>query len=374
MKIRNIPLDSGLSDQTAKSAQKVISESTSIKLASLPVRPLVSVVITNYNYGRYLDEAIRSIQAQTYGVFEIIICDDGSTDNSEEIYQRYSTDRRIRIIRQEHGGQGKAMTQTFDASRGEIICFLDADDMFFPTKLELVVDAFLTYPQAGVCTHFLQPVSKVGKALGTRVPRYLVSGWLATQALGSGGSVGFAQTSGLAIRREIGEYIFPIPDRIFHSGDAYIVCISSFIAQFVAIPIILSYYRWHGKNISGGQARCYESVAGFITIHDAIFQEQQNLLKRRFSAEIADRLALKDNIIYLYMLLWLHIFAGKRPGRLDDMRVKEIVNRLPKTFKSLMRRVLLRLPSAVSRLLNKIWIKRFYYFRWSAPLKVNNIS
>lgn len=367
-------MESGVSEQTAKSAQEVISDSTSIKLASLPAKPLVSVVLSNYNYGRYLDEAIRSIQAQTYGAFEIIICDDGSTDNSEEIYQQYSTDQRIRIIRQEHGGHGKAMTRTFDASRGEIICFLDADDMFLPTKLELVVDAFLTHPQAGVCTHFLQPVSKVGKALGTRIPRYLVSGWLAKQALGSGGSVGSAQSSGLSIRREIGEYIFPIPDRVSPNCDAYIVGIGIFITRFVAIPIILSYYRWHGKNISGGRVRSYESVAEFITIHDNIFQEQQNLLKKRFSAEIADHLVLKDNTVYLYTLLWLHIFAGKRPGRLADMRVKEIVNRLPKTFKNLMRRVLLRLPSAVSRLLNKIWIKRFYYFRWSAPMKVNNIG
>lgn len=281
-----------------KSSNRVISDSTSVKLADLPSKPLVSVLLTNYNYGRYLDEAIRSIQAQTYGTFEIIICDDGSTDNSEEIYQQYSTDQRIRVIRQERSGQGNAMTTTFDASRGEIICFLDADDMFLPTKLELVVEAFLTHPQAGVSTHFIQPVSNDGKALGTRVPQYLVSGWLATQSLGSGGFVGFAQTSGLAIRREVGEYIFPIPDSIIHAGDAYIVGISIFITRFVAMPIILAYYRWHGKNISGGQAFSYESLASMITIHGVLFQEQKNLLKKSFSVEIADHLALEGNIFY----------------------------------------------------------------------------
>ncbi|MFC1620026.1 glycosyltransferase family 2 protein [Candidatus Neomarinimicrobiota bacterium] len=372
---RNIHIESGVLEQTVRSAQKDSSDSTSIKLNNLSAKPLVSVLIANHNYGRYLADALHSIQTQTYRTFEIIICDDGSTDSSAEIYKKRSTtDQRIQIINKERGGQGSALTQVFDVSRGDIICFLDADDIFLPQKLEIIVDAFLAHPQAGVCTHFVQPVSEVRKTLGTRFPRSLDSGWLAAQSLTNGGSVCYPPTSGLSIRREVGEYLFPISEEFFRACDAYITGVSIFITQFVAVPKILSYYRWHGKNISGGQAYSRKILAEMVTIHEAIYREQKKILKRRFGVALADHLKLDDKEIYLRTLIWLHIFSGKGRGHIDGIRLKEIKNRLPKTFTNQMLFALLHLPSAVPILLNKLSVKRYYYFRWSAPLKVNNIS
>jgi len=74
---------------------------TPIALPPLSVRPLVSVLLPNYNYARFLPHAIESVQAQSYDNWELLVCDDGSTDNSCEVAERYSRlDRRITVLRQ----------------------------------------------------------------------------------------------------------------------------------------------------------------------------------------------------------------------------------------------------------------------------------
>ncbi|MGL5878790.1 MAG: glycosyltransferase family 2 protein, partial [Xenococcaceae cyanobacterium] len=95
-------------------------------------RPLVSILINNYNYGKFLPEAIDSALAQTYDRCETIVVDDGSTDNSQEIIASYG-DRIVPIFKT-NGGQASAFNAGFAASSGDIICFLDADDVFLPEK------------------------------------------------------------------------------------------------------------------------------------------------------------------------------------------------------------------------------------------------
>lgn len=96
--------------------------------------PEISVLLNNYNYGRFLGEAIASVLAQEYQDFELIIVDDGSTDNSEEIIDSFS-DERIRKIRKANGGQLSAFNRGFAESRGKILCFLDSDDVYPPGYL-----------------------------------------------------------------------------------------------------------------------------------------------------------------------------------------------------------------------------------------------
>ena len=96
------------------------------------VNPLVSVIIGNYNYGRFISEAIESALNQTYKNFELIVVDDGSTDNSREIIESYGD--KLTAIFQENGGQGRAFNAGFAVSKGEIICFLDSDDYYYPEK------------------------------------------------------------------------------------------------------------------------------------------------------------------------------------------------------------------------------------------------
>lgn len=107
-------------------------------------QPLVSIIINNYNYARYVSNAIDSALGQTYSNTEVIVVDDGSTDNSRGVIESYGT--RIVEVFKENGGQASAMNAGFAASKGEIICILDADDLFLPEKVSEVVDLFQRNP------------------------------------------------------------------------------------------------------------------------------------------------------------------------------------------------------------------------------------
>src|SRR5262245_12737070 len=101
---------------------------------------LASIIIDNYNYGRFLREAIDSALGQTYPHTEVIVVDDGSTDDSREVIASYG-DRIIALLK-ENGGQASAFNRGFAVSRGEIVCFLDADDTLLPTAMEQAVALF----------------------------------------------------------------------------------------------------------------------------------------------------------------------------------------------------------------------------------------
>ncbi len=106
----------------------------------LAKQPLVSIVINNYNYDRFLAKAIDSALNQTYAPIEVIVVDDGSTDGSRDVLNRYA--RHIIPVFKSNGGQASAINEGVKAAAGEIICFLDADDLFEPEKVERVVDLF----------------------------------------------------------------------------------------------------------------------------------------------------------------------------------------------------------------------------------------
>ncbi|MCL1463447.1 glycosyltransferase family 2 protein [Argonema galeatum] len=129
-------------------------------------KPLVSIAINNYNYARFLGEAIDSALNQTYPHTEVIVVDDGSTDNSREIIASYG-DKIIPLLK-ENGGQASAFNAGFAASKGDIICFLDADDMFLPEKAAEIVDAFGSSPDLGWCFHALKWVDDNGKPLNPK--------------------------------------------------------------------------------------------------------------------------------------------------------------------------------------------------------------
>jgi len=100
--------------------------------------PVVSVIIPTYNREALLPRALDSVIAQTLDDFEIVLIDDGSTDNTEAVAHRY-TERlgdRFRCIRQENAGSSAARNRGIDAARGQFIAFLDSDDEYLPTKLE----------------------------------------------------------------------------------------------------------------------------------------------------------------------------------------------------------------------------------------------
>jgi glycosyltransferase involved in cell wall biosynthesis len=99
--------------------------------------PLVSVVIPTYNYAHYIGDALRSVQAQTYGNWECVVVDDGSTDDTEAVVADFAArDGRISYVRQANARQAAARNNGIRRAAGEYFQFLDADDMIEPEKLE----------------------------------------------------------------------------------------------------------------------------------------------------------------------------------------------------------------------------------------------
>lgn len=111
--------------------------------------PKISVVITCYNYGQYVSEAIESVLCQTMEDYEIIVIDDGSQDDTSTVMDGYRENKKIRYIPQENQGQPKAKNRGIAESKGELIAFLDADDVWLPEKLALQSRLF-NDPEVGV--------------------------------------------------------------------------------------------------------------------------------------------------------------------------------------------------------------------------------
>lgn len=107
--------------------------------------PLVSVIIPVYNYDRYLAEAIESVFNQTYRNLEVIVVDDGSTDQSAEVARSFA-DKGVRYCPQVHAGIGAARNKGVELAQGDFIAFLDADDRWPEQKLEQQLTAFESDP------------------------------------------------------------------------------------------------------------------------------------------------------------------------------------------------------------------------------------
>lgn len=212
--------------------------------------PLVSILINNYNYGRFLAEAIDSALNQTYSNIEVIVVDDGSTDNSRSIIEGYQ--QKITPILKENGGQATAFNQGFAASRGEIICFLDSDDLFEPQKIAEIVQIFQDHPQVGWCFH---PLTYVGD----QIDRQTLETPMGTEGIYDlrdsiqrgklKGKLPFGTaTSAICFKRELLEKLLPMPEAIRITSDDYIKYLALGLTPGFILFKKLAIQRIHGNN------------------------------------------------------------------------------------------------------------------------------
>lgn len=111
---------------------------------------IVSIVMAAKNYARFLPMAVESVRAQTFPDWELLIIDDGSSDETPRVVQPFLVDSRIRYVRSDVLGQSRAKNLGIGLSRGEFVAFLDADDAWLPTKLEKQLAVFRERPALGV--------------------------------------------------------------------------------------------------------------------------------------------------------------------------------------------------------------------------------
>lgn len=126
----------------------------------------ISVIIPFYNRISWTIEAVRSVLGQTHQAFEILLIDDGSTDDLSPLIELINMDRRITYIRQENAGPAKARNRGIEHASGHFIAFLDADDLFYPNKLEIQLKFMLDHGAAFSHTSY-QRMDVEGNVLGT---------------------------------------------------------------------------------------------------------------------------------------------------------------------------------------------------------------
>jgi glycosyltransferase involved in cell wall biosynthesis len=132
---------------------------------SEPRFPLVSVLVCVYNGRETICRAIDSVLEQTYPEREIIVVDDGSTDDTLELLRGYGC--RIQLVQEKHSGISVARNTGSSAARGEYIAFLDCDDTWIPQKLQFQVETLNKYPSVGLTFGNLEMVDKKGEGLGS---------------------------------------------------------------------------------------------------------------------------------------------------------------------------------------------------------------
>ncbi len=265
-----------------------------MELVPLSEEPLVSVLIGNYNYARYISETLESVLCQTYGRFEVLVCDDGSTDNSCAVIERYvQKDPRIKLIAKQNGGVATAWNTAYQESKGDIICILDADDLWMPTKLQKVVEKFKSDPKIGFVIHNVIQIDGNGNFIKQRpMFKHLASGWMAPFALQNGGFfVGdIPPASALSIRREVAEYIFPMNEKFLRNSDSLIIYLSPLLTVIGSVLEVLSKFRLHSTNTSSQLTLTVDFVEREQTSHERVYQEQKRLLQNVYGSEIAQML------------------------------------------------------------------------------------
>lgn len=283
-------------------------------LRPLEAKPTVSVLIPCYNYAAFVGDAIESVLAQTYRRFEIVVCDDGSTDQTAEIVRRYSRrEPQVRLIRQQNAGMNVAVTTALRESSGSVTCLLDADDRYFPHKLHDVVEGFRRHPRAGFLVHRIALTNDRGVVEGVRPLLWdPPSGWYGPVVVQSGeGPPGLVPTVGLCFRREILDQILPLPEspqREWRAGrgwDNAIAALALLTTEVVGLTEVCAEYRLHGGNAVNPAAIDIPYLAQAQHAAELRWRLMHDYLRRRDPA-MADSLApLADQMGYqrsAYML------------------------------------------------------------------------
>ena len=208
------------------------------------MNPAVSVVIITYNKADTVGQAIESVLRQTYADYEILVVDDGSTDNTAEVVGRYGS--RVRYLLKKNGGTGSARNLGLDQARGRYVAFLDGDDLWLPRKLELQMAAFEKEPGIIAVQCGAYCVDQDLRVFETRVchPRFdRLQDFLLFRNLP-------AFSSTVTVRREVFGKIGGFGTDLVILSDWDMACRLASVGILRSIPDLLVLYRHYPKNQS----------------------------------------------------------------------------------------------------------------------------
>ncbi|HEX8362820.1 MAG TPA: glycosyltransferase [Longimicrobium sp.] len=212
-----------------------------------------SVLIAAYNQARYILETLDSVTAQSCADWELVVVDDGSTDDTREVVSgwiaRLSRPNRVVFVSTENGGQSAALEHGFALCEGRYVVLLDSDDRLLPSKLAEVLRAVTADPAAGMIVHPLYVMDEEGRRTGDVRPMRakLSEGDLREQVSRTTRHVAPA-TSGVVIRADVFRQLLPMATRPFRdAADAYLTMGASLLAPVRALQEPLGEYRMHAE-------------------------------------------------------------------------------------------------------------------------------
>jgi glycosyltransferase involved in cell wall biosynthesis len=207
--------------------------------------PLVSVMMPTYNGAAHLREAIDSMLNQTYTHWELIIVDDGSTDETPEILQEYSRlDKRINPYRIAHGGRGKARNKCLEESSGKYIAVCDSDDISLPDRFKKHVDFLEQHPDIGVVSAqslFFDSQNVPTSSVAYPEDPYVI------KARFDKGKMGVCHGASM-FRRELIDQVGPYSEECLRAQDLEFFLRVNEVSRFASLPEHLLLYRNNPSN------------------------------------------------------------------------------------------------------------------------------
>ncbi|RZU34085.1 glycosyltransferase [Blastococcus saxobsidens] len=258
----------------------------------------ISVVIANYNYGRYVGQAIESALALEWDDVEVIVVDDGSTDDSREVIDRYRD--RVTAVYQENATQRVARNRGFELTTGDVVIHLDSDDVLFPSLAREV--ARVWHPGISKVQVQMQRIDEDGRPAGGVFPTFRheptpeqIRHWAQRTS-----AYPTPPGSGNVYSREFLERIFPLDDSCGAATDSACLAAAPFLGDVVTIAQPLVGYRVHGANVS-------DMVADFRRFPKAVERaRQRRLYANRVMGTAADERALSRSRELLQLRVAAH--------------------------------------------------------------------
>jgi glycosyltransferase involved in cell wall biosynthesis len=252
--------------------------------------PFVSIIINNYNYERYLAHAINSALQQTTSNVEVIVVDDGSTDQSRREISRFGD--AIKPVYKSNGGQASALNAGFCEARGDLVIFLDADDLLLPNAVERVGKSFDANPKLSKIQYRMEVINGVGQLSGILKPdsrARILKGDIRQQILSFPFDIPWLPTSGNAFSLKSLREIMPIPESYGRAGaDWYLTQVATLFGPVEFIDEVLAYYRVHGSN-------SYERDNDRIDLNQVRQSIHYAATTNQYLKEFACRLGLADS-------------------------------------------------------------------------------
>lgn len=238
--------------------------------------PIISVIIPTYNYGRFVERAVNSVLSQSYGDFEIIIVDDASSDETEDIIAQYR-DPRIHYIRHKFNrGLSSSRNSGIMAAKGEYLAFLDSDDTWLPEKIELQINLFnagsndLGIVFTGTKTYFIE----TSQTFSLPSPSYR---GLVLKNLLEGNNLGGGSSSVLIKKKcfdDVG--LFDESLRSCEDWDMWIrIAALNYSFDFVDQELVI--LTIHGNNMSIDNKRMIDGYESILSKHFLLYRRYPNI-------------------------------------------------------------------------------------------------